>query len=38
MEKIAIKKYHMILAQVSRITLPSITYYFAKYHVILFSP
>ena len=26
------KKYHVILAQVSRITLQSITYYFAKYH------
>ena len=25
----------MILAQVLRITLPSITYYFAKYHVLL---
>ena len=28
----------MILAQVLRITLPSITYYFAKYRVILFAP
>ena len=30
------KKYYVILAQVLRITLQSITYYFAKYHVMLF--
>ena len=29
------KKYYVILAQVLRITLQSITYYFAKYHVML---
>ncbi len=30
------KKYYVILAKVLRITLQSITYYFAKYHVMLF--
>ena len=35
LQKESQKKYYVILAQVLRITLQSITYYFAKYHVML---
>lgn len=35
LQKESQKKYYVILGQVSRITLQSITYYFAKYHVML---
>ena len=34
LQKESQKKYYVILAQVSRITLQSITYYFANYHVM----
>ena len=34
LQKESQKKYYVILAQVLRITLQSITYYFAKYHVM----
>ena len=36
LQKEGAKKYYVILAKVLRITLQSITYYFAKYHVMLF--
>ena len=35
LQKEGAKKYYVILAKVLRITLQSITYYFAKYHVML---
>ena len=34
--KFPLSQYYVILAKVLRITLQSITYYFAKYHVMLF--